>query len=869
VIRFPLRYARSNVLIGPGGEAAALYRVEPRSYPFLPVAEKWGVLHRIERLIAAVGADLSIYRVARPYPAEEYAAELAWMADPVHADQGRWRRHLEGQQDRLASLDSHLPEVYLAISLIEGRGGGGPLRSVGRARRRLEELAGVGTPSPIPAGELRSLAEAERRAFGRAASVVELRRAGTEELQWLLRRAACRGLGEPDLDRHWQPDALILDGEGDEILYEPLESDLWEPVNAPMLEDPGRPPSLVVESERGDSHQAFLCLGSLAEEAEFPGAAEILFAPLEGAGPVDAVLHADLIGNRDALAQVRRRVLDVEHSYREQLAGSPTGPGALAEEDRELAREYEAILSSVARPPMLRASISLAVAAADAEALEARVTTLRERYGEVTLHRPRGLQHALFLDHLPRPDGGAVADYRRQMTTEQVAASVPTATAAVGSTGGVYLGYDPVAGRPVRFDPTEAPRDSRPSAVLFSGTPGSGKTIAAQVIAHAGLLRGSLVIDFDPKPDHRLAELSGLAEGEVEVLELSTDPVHRGKLDPLRIGLPELREELASSYLLELLRDPHSSWEVAIDRAVRDAVREDERSLLRVVERLHESQAPGAEDVAEALDVIADFGLARLGFSHPQAGDAELLDRGEDGPSLITIRMPGLNLPEPGTDRAAYTRSERVSVATLALVAASTLKLISGDRRRHKIVLLDEGWVFFASSQGRALLNKLIRLGRAFNATVLLATQQVEDLGELAQLVGTVFLFGQDSPRAAARGIEEFGLDPEEGGLASRLTEYRRGRGLERDLDGRWGEVQVDPDPDLLAELDTTPGRESPRRHVADDAPSRGRGDHAPDNGRGHGRRRGHGAAGSSTAAGGRRAGGHRHEEAGSTEVDA
>jgi DNA helicase HerA-like ATPase len=149
-------------------------------------------------------------------------------------------------------------------------------------------------------------------------------------------------------------------------------------------------------------------------------------------------------------------------------------------------------------------------------------------------------------------------------------------------------------------------------------------------------------------------------------------------------------------------------------------------------------------------------------------------------------------------------------VATLALVAALTLKLISGDRTRHKIVFLDEGWVFFASSQGRALLNRLIRLGRAFNATVLLATQQVEDLGGLAQLVGTVFLFGQDSPRAAARGIEEFGLDPEEGGLASRLTEYRRGRGLERDLDGRWGEVQVDPDPDLLAELDTTPGRRSP-----------------------------------------------------------
>jgi hypothetical protein len=626
-----------------------------------------------------------------------------------------------------------------------------------------------------------------------------VRRASTAELQWLLRRAACRGLGEPPVERSWEPDALILGGEGEETIYEPLESDLWSFANAPMREETGRPPSLVVESELGDSHQAFLCLGSLAEEAEFPGAAELLFAPLEGAGPVDAVLHADLVANREALAQVRRRVLDAEHSYREQLAGSPTGPGALAEEDRELAREYEAILSSVARPPMLRASISLAVGAPDPETLEARVTHLRERYGEVALHRPRGLQHALFMEHLPRPDGGAVADYRRQMTAEQVAATVPVATAAVGSEGGLYLGFDTLAGRPVRFDPTEAPRDSRPSAVLLTGTLGSGKTIAAQAIAHAALLRGSLVIDFDPKPDHRLDALPDL-RGEVRVLELSADPDNRGRLDPLAIGLPELREELASSYLLELLRDPPPSWEVAIDRAVHDAVRAGEERLPSVVDRLRGADAHGAHEAAEALEVISDFGLARLGFSEGAAAEEVAVS------NLTTIRMPGLNLPEPGTERAAYIRSERVSVATLALVAALALKLISGERSRHKLVVLDEAWALFASSQGRALLNRLVRLGRAFNATILLVSQRVEDLGELSQLVGISLLFGQDSMRAAATGIEAIGLDPQEGGLAQRLTEYRRGRCLMRDLDGRVGEVQVDPLPELLAALDTSPG---------------------------------------------------------------
>jgi DNA helicase HerA-like ATPase len=153
-----------------------------------------------------------------------------------------------------------------------------------------------------------------------------------------------------------------------------------------------------------------------------------------------------------------------------------------------------------------------------------------------------------------------------------------------------------------------------------------------------------------------------------------------------------------------------------------------------------------------------------------------------------------------------------VSVATLALVAALALKLISGDRSRHKLVVLDEAWALFASSQGRALLNRLVRLGRAFNATILLVSQRVEDLGELSQLVGVSLLFGQDSARAAAAGIEAIGLDPQEGGLAQRLTEYRRGRCLIRDLDGRVGEVQVDPLPSLLAALDTSPGAGEPNR---------------------------------------------------------
>jgi len=627
VIRFPLRYATGNILMGPSGEAAGLYRLDTTAYPYLPLPDKQALAARLVRFAHVVAADFSIWRVQRTYPADRYVTELEAVADERHADFDGWRRFLEDHQTRLASSPSHLPEVYLAVTLT-GQGetvlGQGVISSFDRARRRLEELFRVDSPRPISSKDLAKLGEAERRTFDRIGGVLGLRRAITTEIQWLLRRGATRGIGEPELDLNWQPGALLIETPDGSTSYEPLGHDLVRCVNEPMVEDPAEPASLVIEAERGTSYQAFTCLGALASEAVFPGEqAEILFAPAEAVGfPVDGVIHARWIGNRDALAQVRKRILDVEHAYREQEKGSIAGPGFMAAEDRELAREYEAILQGTSHPPMLKASISFAVGAPDRQELERRVGALGERFGDVSLHRPRGLPHQLFLEHLPRV-GSDVADYEQQMTVEQFGAMVVTASTDLGSDTGTYIGLSPAeGGRPVRYDPTEASRTSRASAVLLAGTLGSGKTLTAQAIAYGAERRGSLVVDFDPKPDHALDRIPGMA-GSVEVLELSADEKHRGRLDPLAIGLPELREELASSYLLELLRDPPPAWENAVQRAVRDTIRANERNLGAVVTRLKAAEDTAANEAGDALEVISDFGLARLGFGNSDTSERE------------------------------------------------------------------------------------------------------------------------------------------------------------------------------------------------------------------------------------------------------
>lgn len=806
--RFPLTYAYANLLFGPGEHVAALYRLDTVSYPLRTVAGKWDLQGHLERLAHTISADFSLWRVNRSYPVTDYVRDTLGLLDTRHQDRETWGAFLAGHHERLQGLRAHVPEVYIAVSLDERTPAGlgsGLIRLSDRLRARVEGIRGERAHAPIPGARIEELSVAEQHVYERLAGVVGLRRARTSELYWLLARSAWRGAAEVRVDRHWKPQAFTVAAADGKRAYEPLEDLLARCANCAITE---RERTLIVEGDSGPCHQAFLTVGALADAPEFPGAgSELLFAPLESVEfPVDAVLHARWVENREALRQVRKRIADVEHVYSEQVQGSMFGPGIQAGEDRVLAREYEAQLQAGARPPMLVGWISLAIGAPSSEELERRVSVLREHYGDVALHQPAGLQHQLFYDHLPGVDGGVTRDYAQQITVEQFGALVPTATRMVGSPKGPYLGYTPSgSARPVRFDPTQAIRESRASAVLLVGTLGSGKTVAAQTIAYAAERRGSLIVDFDPKPDHGWERLSEL-DGRLEVVELSGEPGQQGKLDPLLIAPPDLREEIACSYLLELLRDPPASWENAISRAVRDAVRERNRGLLGVIDGLCASGQEAARDAGEALRVISDLGLARLGFG--TTGDASAHGGGGlAGGSVVTIRMPGLSLPDPGAARDSYTRSERVSVATLTLIAAYVLRLVSNDRSSHKVVLLDEAWFLLASPQGRRIIDRLVRLGRALNTTVLLSTQQTADLKELSELVGTYLIFGQDSDTEAARSLALLGLDPDDRGLRSLLRGFRKGRCLMRDLDGRVGEVQIDPVYEhLLEAFNTTPG---------------------------------------------------------------
>lgn len=796
---FPLRYVYRNILLGRGDERAALYWLPTISYGHLSDAGKRDEAGRLAQFAYSVRTDFALWRVSRLFPVDSYTDDAMDLLDARHQDEESWEEWLEGHTEHLRRLRPHSPEVYVAVSLRPGAESGssnGAGQSFDRIRRRAEDLLGVSRPQPVTDRELTALAEAELEIFNRLReSYPDAERSEERDVQWLLRRLAFRGTEEPTMDAFWQPDAVMVDGPGsDRVIFEPLESNVVQQADLAITAERRH---LIVDGATTSTLQTVLAVGALPH-TEFPtpaNDAELLFSPLEHLDfPVDAAVHIRWLSNAEALSKVRRGILDVENKFNEQQ-DSQQGPGWLDETDRDLARELEAYLQSEGHPPILLTRISLALAAPDQKELRRRITALREKFGHISLYQPAALQMRLWELHIPQPPRAEKSDYLEPMTVERFGALMPLGGHGAGSTNGAYIGYTTGGGRrPVRWNPLEASRELHASpAMLLAGRPGSGKTVAAQLLGLTAAMRGSLIVDIDPKPDHNLHEIPEL-RGRSRLLELTSDERYAGVLDPMRIVAPDWRVDTATSYFLEMMREKQPGWESAIEAAVHAVNDGEDPSSMKVLDALRDG---GHEECAEALERVARSGIGRLGF-----GDGEFA---REVAQVTSIRIPGLILPAEGQAADTYSYSQRRSVATIGLLADFALYLISRDSSRHKVVLFDEAWFLLASPQGRNLLNRLMRLGRAQNATVIVATQRLGDLGELTDLIGTYLIFGQHSDDEARRGLALLGLDPENEGDVAKIRQYERGLGLIKDLRGRVAEIQIDVAfPHVLETLDTS-----------------------------------------------------------------
>jgi hypothetical protein len=805
-MRQPISFVYGNCLLGASGPWA-LFALSPCSYDVLSKERKRELFGRLLAALEAAGADLQVIRVARAWDLERYASELeGGYAGPHPAPHARYvAEHRAGLED----IGRAMAAVYLAISLEA------PERDVGayvsgvletpprELLNALRDAVAWQDRRLLAAAELERLRVRADEAHARIAGFIDARPARTVEVQWLLRRAFCRGCAEPVVDGLHEPQALVFERNGSAVLA-PLEADVLRWLDG-YVENRGR--SLRVESETGTSWQAHLVAGALPERAEFPGGRlELMFAPPESLPfGVDLTLNARFLPNELALRLVRRRVQDADQIVRSEAEGDQ-GISDRGYDRTQESRDLLAYLQSASRPPLLRATLAIAVSAGSEAELERRVETCRRAYGEVRLHRPVGDQLELFLQHLPA-QRTRVRGYDDVLTAEQVAAMMPLGTHAVGSRHGFYLGHT-LSGslQPIRFNLREGSDTDRNAAILNLGALGSGKTTLDQKLLYEGFLLGARIIDCDPKGDHRLHELPEVAP-HVETVALRPERALRGMLDPLRVAPTHMRHDAAVSFLCDLLpARSEAAWETAVVKAVDAVIRTArEPTCFEVVRALGAGDEVDRQ-VAKTLAVYAQAGLTQLGFADPEVRVSVV---GERQVTYIPIRdLPG---PQAGTARADYSVAERVGEQIVRLIAMFAMQLMSAERNRLKLFSFDEGWRLLGDPVGRMLLASLQRMGRSELAVPIISTQLVSDTlldgrDSLENLIGATFVFGLRSEAEAARALSLLDLDPDDQGLRRRLLEFDAGRCLMRDHRGRVEAVQIDVvAPWLLRALSTTP----------------------------------------------------------------
>ncbi len=224
-MRPPLSFIYGNcVFADRARDVWAAFAIETESYRWLGEDGKRTRFLSLLGALEAVEADVQIVRVAR-------GVERGRLPDPVGLHAGAMRAYTAAQERRLALLGAERPELFVLVSLSEPERDVASYvsqlaeRSTTELWRALRDAFSRSDRRLVPASELERLRVRADRAHARLAEFLAVREARTVELQWLVRRAFCRGVGEPVIDGLHEPRALVFERNGEAVLA-PLQGDV-------------------------------------------------------------------------------------------------------------------------------------------------------------------------------------------------------------------------------------------------------------------------------------------------------------------------------------------------------------------------------------------------------------------------------------------------------------------------------------------------------------------------------------------------------------------------------------------------------------------------------------------------------------------
>lgn len=814
MIEFPLSYYEGNLMFSQDNSSWAYYEIPGFNYDFLADEEKLSEFKRLESFFWQINADLHLLIVPEFQSVrdkyEQYKqtlsgpvvdAAISHIEDTIHVLEQRHGK--EGTEYRFY-VGVKLPETDKEKSSF-----------FKEAQRLLQdffhfihEKSGIEAPE-IPEDVILRQQKNEQRVFTKVAGRLTGQPIDEDTAQWLIRRNWYRGIGKAPVLKPWSPEYTVHYKEYEEgtvKVRRPKYRDIFRLTEGKIDESPGR--SLIVKQviggEEVEGHIAFLTVSNVPFEMLFPGD-EYLYA-IQGLDfPVEVSVRTETLENRKALSAVRNKQKELKDQDRHaQETNNDTSLTVL--EGRVESQELEAHLQKT-RMPLLLTSIVLCVSASSEDELKRRTDILVDTFDDmgIRLEQPYGDQWLLFNEFLP----GAkryVTDYIHYMEPGTLAGGMFGATKQIGDGQGFYIGHTGILNQPVYIAPNLAAQGLRGTktnalSACFLGSLGGGKSYNANLITYNAVLSGAKALVIDPKGERGNWEndLKAL-QGHMNIINLSSDTIHTGKLDPFSIfpNSPKDAQALALNILTYYtgVRMDDSERFPKLAKAVRETSEESKfPSMTEVVKRLCQSSDKVSSKLGEHMNTFRELSFASLLF-----GDGDTSNSIKFDTALNVLMTHDLELPAPETDPKEYTLNEMLSVGMMLPIGSFALKFIQSDRSQFKIVELDEAWSVLNTSQGRSLASRLIREGRSMQAGIYLITQNADDLldEKIKNNIGMKFAFRSTDPNELKNVLKLFNLRDTEYNR-SIISDLENGHCLMQDIYGRCAVIKFDA---LFSDLD-------------------------------------------------------------------
>lgn len=298
--------------------------------------------------------------------------------------------------------------------------------------------------------------------------------------------------------------------------------------------------------------------------------------------------------------------------------------------------------------------------------------------------------------------------------------------------------------------------------IIITGATGQGKSYLAQMIFLHTAQQNVRVLYIDPKRELRQHYLKVVSDPEyarkfplrkkqIEEMNFvtldSSVKENHGVLDPIVILDKEGASSTAKNMLLYLLKNATEiklDQKTALTEAISQVIAKREAGEVvgfnQVIETLIDSESEEVQSVGRYFKAIIQNSILELAFSD---GDVKGLSYEE---RVTVLEVANLSLPKDGQEH--ISDHETNSIALMFALGAFCKHF--GERTNEETMeIFDEAWVLMQSSEGKAVIKSMRRVGRSKYNVLMLVSQSVHDAENDDDTTGfgTIFSFYEKSER--------------------------------------------------------------------------------------------------------------------------